>query len=185
MIRKLLNQRGMTLMEMLATMTLLTLLLSVAYPVFLIGVKTFDRGQTRSNLQDQVRLASLTVTKALRYASEVSIVSGTACPTPPLSSDPSYGYNFICVDSSGHAIKNLNLNLISSSYQATSLIEDPIGKQSFDLTFTMNAANAKILGFVIAGSSANESYQIQSEVSILNAAGNIQGTSGYKVIRYK
>jgi prepilin-type N-terminal cleavage/methylation domain-containing protein len=182
MIRKLLNQRGVTLIEMLAVMTLLTLLLSVAYPVLLMGVKTFDRGQSRSNLQDQVRLASLVITKTLRYTTDVGIVSGTVCPAPPFSTD-TYGYSLICVDTDGHAIKSMKVN-DSTSYQSTTLLEDPNGKQIFELTFTTNAAYAKIVGFVIVGHSGNESYQIQSEVSILNAKGNILGTNG-NMVRYK
>jgi prepilin-type N-terminal cleavage/methylation domain-containing protein len=173
MIRKLRHSNGFTLLELLAAIIISVLLLSVAYPVLLFGIKSYHDGQAKSSLQDQVQMASLTITKKLRYAQEVSISAETVCPSTLQS-----GYNYICVDSAGHSIKN------ASTLGTGNIINDASGKQSYAIVFS---ANGKLLNFDITGSNTESTYHIQTEISIMNASTSISaaGAIPYKVLKYK
>jgi Tfp pilus assembly protein PilE len=173
MIRKLLHSNGFTLLELLAAIIITILLLSVASPVLLFGIKSYHDGQAKSSLQDQVQIASLTITKKLRYAKEVSISAETVCPATLQS-----GYNYICVDSAGHSIKS------TSTVGTGNIINDTSGKQIYSIVFS---SNGKILNFDITGSITEDSYHIQTEISIMNATAVISdvGASPYKVLKYK
>ncbi|RAP74753.1 prepilin-type N-terminal cleavage/methylation domain-containing protein [Paenibacillus montanisoli] len=180
MIRNYFNQRGLTLMEMLAAVMILVLLLSLAYPLLTFGMKSYGQGQSRSSLQDQVQLASLAVTKTLRYAAEASMESVNQCPTTLQN-----GYNYICVDNTDHSIKHIVYNTSTNSFSTGQIVKDMSGSRSFTIVFSKNATNPKLLNFDITGQTSTQSYHIQSELLIMNAASDIQGTNGYSVIKYK
>ncbi|WP_308637366.1 PilW family protein [Paenibacillus silvisoli] len=175
-----LNQRGLTLIELLAAVMILVLILSLAYPLLTFGVKTYGQSQTRSSLQDQVQLASLAVTKLLRYASEASIETAATCPTTLQT-----GYNYICVDSTDNSIKHIVYNVSTNSFTSGPIVKDMSGKRSFTILFSKNATNAKLLNFDLTGQTSTQSYHIQTELLIMNASADIQGTSGFKVMKYK
>src|SRR5262249_28351376 len=127
----------------------------------------------KSNLHDQVQLASLSITKKLRYAKTVSIVSNwTACPSiATLRSDLArYGHaNYICVNASDpHSIKNIVYDPTTNDFTAANLVSDSTGRTSFGLTVFRTQAN--ILHFGITGTTSSQNYAIESDLTIMNLA---------------
>jgi prepilin-type N-terminal cleavage/methylation domain-containing protein len=173
------NERGLTLIEVLGAMTIFTMVIAVAYSALLFGMETFKKGETRSHLQDDLRLASQALIKEVRYATELEILNLTGCPTPI----PQDGYHYICLN---------NVNKIvykkASESSAGYLIDGSLGiNAEYNIIFRNHTDN-KILEFDLESKSKRQKYKIEkSKVKLLNAPAVIHpgGTSTYKVIKYK
>ncbi|WP_164545788.1 PilW family protein [Paenibacillus albus] len=170
--QKVLNSRGLTLLELLAAIVILALVLSVAVPVMLIGVRTYSGGQEKSSLHDQVQLASMMLTKELRYAKEVSIVSAAACPAS--------GFNCIYTGS----VTPKSILKKSSTGVTSNFIKDVKGKQSIQATFSYTTGN--LLEIDIQGdvAASARTYKIQTKIVLLNMTA-ITGLASGQAIQYK
>lgn len=72
--RLLVNARGLTLIEVLAAIVLLSIILAMVTSVYLLGVKQYKVQTQNINSQENVRLAMTVLTKAIRSASSVQVV---------------------------------------------------------------------------------------------------------------
>ncbi|KOR87700.1 PilW family protein [Paenibacillus solani] len=157
-----LDQKGATLIELLAATVLVTIVLSLVYSFYVFGVKSFQRANEQSELQDNVRLVSHTITNDLRYAREVKLLS--ACPASFTDTDPS---TYICVKKdtfssveqhiydgvSAHVTRRLDT--INPAYPVTYSIE-------FSIT------NDHLLSYSISSKAEGQSFKVESQVLLLN-----------------
>ncbi len=73
MIKYINNIKGITLIELLITMALMGLVLSVAYSFYSFGMKSFTGGTTQANAQMNARLVDDYLKKELRNVEEIEI----------------------------------------------------------------------------------------------------------------
>lgn len=66
---------GFTLVEVLAALLLYTVLIGSVFSLYLFGVNAYQTGAARLDLQQNVRLAVDFISRELRYANELEIVS--------------------------------------------------------------------------------------------------------------
>lgn len=74
--QKINQESGLTLVEVLVTLGILTMVLSVAFSMFLFNHRTYSRGEAQSQVQFDVRMASDFITTELRNVNEVSLNGG-------------------------------------------------------------------------------------------------------------
>ena len=67
--------KGFTLIELLVTLTIITIVIALGYQLLFFGGNTFDRGEERYVAQENALYASNFITKELRMASSVEILS--------------------------------------------------------------------------------------------------------------
>lgn len=67
------NQRGLTLVELLASLVLISIVLVMVSSIHLMGIKQYSVQSQDVKNQDQVRLAMAMVTNDIRQASDVEV----------------------------------------------------------------------------------------------------------------
>ena len=96
------NSAGLTLIELVISLSLLSVILGVGYNYFYLGTTTFSQGESQSQLQQNIRFAANYITRELRTAHLAEVKGGSF--TVPLT-DPHYDYIFI--DTSNGRITHL------------------------------------------------------------------------------
>lgn len=76
-IHKINNQSGLTLVELLASLVLITLVLIMVTSIHLMGLKQYNTQSQTIKHQENVRLAMTSLTKAIRRADSVYLISST------------------------------------------------------------------------------------------------------------
>lgn len=177
-----LNQKGLTLIELLATIVILTIVASLAFSAYKFGVNAFQRANEKSELQDEVRIASHVITSQIRFASEVQLLN--ACPK---SFD--LGFNYICFNSNDSSIEEHVYDTASATHVTrrivTKNVKDPI---TFSVEF--GKTSSSILAYKIISNKNQQRFEVNSEVSLLNIELNKKtittvGTSAYHALAYK
>ena len=79
------NKKGITLVELLIAIALLSIVLAAAFNLFFFNNRLFVRGTSLSQVQFDVRMASQHVTKELRNSSEISTTNSSLTNTIDLS----------------------------------------------------------------------------------------------------
>lgn len=153
-----LDERGVTLIELLASMSLLMIFLALAFMAYSFGIQSFQRADEQSELQDQVRLASTLVTDKLRYAGEINLLG--ACPTTPVA-----GYEYICTSSTKNTIQHTYEQ--GGTFQTVPLLTTrPSRTITYHLTFKKNDSTR--LTYIIASDLDNQSFEVASDLTLLN-----------------
>lgn len=67
------NNSGLSVVELLVALALLSIFLSMGFTFYLFGVRSFDTGERQSDVQQNARLAGDFITKELRVAERVII----------------------------------------------------------------------------------------------------------------
>lgn len=152
--RGLKNKSGFTLVELMVTIVIMGIVLTVIYNILLFGMGVLNTSQKNSQEQYEVRMATDYITKQLRYANSITFLT-----SEPLSSP---GYNDIYTkDESG--IKYLKV-------RQNGLTEIPPGLSEFQnvkLVFNSFDNDKGILEFTI-GSTMDSKYDIKTKVILLN-----------------
>ncbi|KOP64992.1 hypothetical protein AMS62_06810 [Bacillus sp. FJAT-18019] len=154
-----LDQKGVTLVELLAATVLVTIVLSLAYSFFVFGVKSFQRANEQSELQDNVRLVSHTITNDLRYAREVKLLS--ACPatfTAPFS--------YICVNSTSSSVEQHVYDGVSGYVTRKIDTINPTYPMTYSIQFSVT--NNHLLSYSINSQAEDQSFKVSSQVLLLN-----------------
>ncbi|OPA80248.1 hypothetical protein BVG16_05775 [Paenibacillus selenitireducens] len=177
-----LDQKGLTIIELLAAIVLLTIVLSLAFSSYAFGVKSFQRANEQSELQDQVRIVSHVITSKLRYASEVELLS--SCPT-----NLTEGFNYICMNSNKKTIDLHTYDKTTSAHKLQSLntasSKHPI---TYDIAF--QKTNDHLLSYSLKSMADQQKFDVQSEILLLNLDLNavsikITGSTPYQGIAFK
>ncbi len=69
------GEKGFTLVELLAAVTLYTILLGSVFSLYFFGVNAYKMGSIRMDLQQNVRVAADFITRELRYAHQLQQIN--------------------------------------------------------------------------------------------------------------
>jgi prepilin-type N-terminal cleavage/methylation domain-containing protein len=144
--------KGFTLVEVILSMALLGLIVSLAFSLFFFGLNTFGLGEKQADVQFDVRMASQFISHEVRYAKEVEILNSL-----PATLDNSF-YIYVKEESNG-----------TKYIFSKSLTEEKkfaVGNNT-DIMFN-SSSPGKTLYFNIYDMAKGTPYTIESEVYIQN-----------------
>lgn len=147
-------KHGFTLVELLVTLAILSIVLSAAFSMGSFGNKAFKKGESKSEVQSNLRLAADYITKQLRYASNVSLTNDDETTSKIETNE------YIYIDSSGmlkHYANGVTNDIVKISN----------GDVAKPLTFSTDAGT-NVVNFTLDGSSGKEAYSLSSSVYLLN-----------------
>ncbi|WP_158702706.1 PilW family protein [Paenibacillus faecalis] len=176
-----LNQKGLTLFELLASIVLLMIVASLAFSAYNFGVNAYQRANEKSELQDEVRIASHVITSQLRFASEVQLLN--ACPS---SFEP--GTNYICTNE--RSIEEHVYDTVSASHVTRRIVTDNLKDPPITYSVEFGKTSSSILAYKIISKKNQQRFEVNSEVSLLNMELNKEtittvGTSAFYALAYK
>jgi prepilin-type N-terminal cleavage/methylation domain-containing protein len=174
-IKTLKTNKGVTLIELIVSLMILSIALLIAYSLFFFGNRTFSKGVDQFNVQSNIRLASDYITSQIRYATDIQILGSMDSNkiSDPFNAIDAYE-NYIFYD--GERIVRL------SKYSSNSFLIGTGGEVTFSST-----SPGEILNFTVSGVDSQQNYHIDSEVKPLNLSlngGSINTGTGY-VIYYR
>ncbi|SHE28682.1 prepilin-type N-terminal cleavage/methylation domain-containing protein [Alkalibacter saccharofermentans] len=164
MNRELRSNRGITLVELLVALALLSLALVVAFNIFFVSRQTFITGVDKSAVQQDARFIGNRIANELRFAKEVS--------TSTIA-----GEKHFRLDLDQHDVTN-NLyrvkiteysaagNIESTSYVGNYVIQDGV-------TYTTGGTSKNVIDFTINATTGNQSFPVESSVKLMNVFANI------------
>ncbi len=149
------SRKGVTLIEMLIVLGLISVVISVAASMFLFGLKTFAHGNAQYGIQSDVRLASDYIQKQVRYATSVEVIDA------PSIYDAGYSYIYFddATDELIHKAWNLTTNTHDTTFQHSFLFEFP------ETGFTLNNSN---LTFTVKAIDGTQHYLISTQILLPN-----------------
>lgn len=153
MINKIKKKNGVTLVELIIALTLLTLVISLGMNFLLTGSKVFSKGSSQYNIQSSVRFASANISDMVRFASSIEILAAN----PNTLTDP---YDYIYLDSGDLIHSFIN----DAGNRAQRIL-------AYDLTalsFENNSVDEQLLGLVLTGIENAQEYQIDLGVALPN-----------------
>lgn len=145
---------GFTIIELLVSLAILVIVLSIGYRLLFFGENTFAKGEKRYSAQESAQLASDLITRELRFAHNVIIL-----PDFPSTFDDDKRYFY--VDENG----------VLKHYLGYGNIVDAVGSLNLDVEFTnlsFSKSSDDILGFSISTESGSSNYFTESAIQILN-----------------
>lgn len=162
MTRRLLNEKGVSLVELLIALAILGIVLDLGMVFFNHTQNSYDRNETKYIAQSNVRLASDFINHELSYATEVSVINAGDVPNTASGDD-----NYIYVGNNG-SITHLDsatgvrtVNPLTSKGRSYDL--------SFDRTGTGKGTN-KILEYSVTDS--GDGYNVESKINPANLESN-------------
>ncbi len=159
--RRMHEDKGLTLVEVLLVTVLIGLVLSVSYSLYFFGTSAFSRGETQSVLQQKVRVAASRVVEEVRFAWEVEFIDLEEEAVPAPSEDTSDPWQYIYVEpESGH--------LVHQTASGTRTILDEA-----EPALTFNRAGDRILKIDLSADLQGTTYRTETEVLILNLVENL------------
>lgn len=161
------NQNGITLIELLIVIGIMGVVMSLGFSFLMFGTRTFKLSGERADNQFDVRMPTDFVSKEVRYADKVQIL--TSVP----ASQPANTYD-IYLDASDQLIYNKN-GVITTIPGVTGVD---------DYTFNVSRTSLNTLEYKI-GKSGTTKYDVTTQVVILNIeASGIDGTGPGIGIRF-
>lgn len=146
------DYKGFTLLELVIVLALIGIVFSLAPALNLFGIKAFAKSENKSNVQFDARMAADFITREVRYASKVEILTSA-----PSTFDDDYCYIYSDLSADPQVIKYKDKNGFKIIASFTSLT---------GLNF--KTADHKVLKYNIDGVYKRESFSIESEVVPLN-----------------
>lgn len=179
-----LDQKGVTLIELLAALVLLSLVLSLAVSAYNFGMHSFQRTTQRSDLQDHVRIISHTITNELRYANEAKLLD--SCPAP---ASLKAGYDYICLSSDGTSIDQMQD--AGGTHDIWSVVAASLKDSvTYDLEFNIDSGSSSLLNYTIESRNGNQTFHVETKLSLLNmellesGAITTAGSGPYRAIEF-
>jgi prepilin-type N-terminal cleavage/methylation domain-containing protein len=143
---------GFTLIELIVTIAIIGIVLTMAYSMGAFGSMSFNNGAAKSDIQSNIRLAANYITKELRYSSNAIIL--TELPTTPDSTR-----NYIYVDNDGILKQYYNGDI-------TNVLGNTSNNSSKTLEFTIE--NSETVYFNIQENYKDQTFQLNSTILLLN-----------------
>ncbi|MBU3182040.1 PilW family protein [Clostridium psychrophilum] len=165
--KKLVFKGGFTLVELIITIGIMGIVLTMAYCMGDYGNKSFNNGSAKSDIQSNTRLAANYITKELRYSSNAEIL--TALPTT-LDSTKKYIY----VDN----------EILKQYYNGhiTNIVGDNANNIKTTLQFQIQDSGT--VDFSIQENLKNQNFKLNSTILLLNIGNNILANNTGPVISY-
>lgn len=170
--KKYFKNKGVTLIEVILVLSILTVVISTAFSMGLFGNRIFNKGTSKSELQSNIRYAADYISKQLRYASNVSLTNDDD------DSSKIADNQYIYVDSNGmlkHFANGVTKDIVK------------ISDSNFFEALKFNASNGKnVVSFTVSGWTKDESYSVSSSVYLLNqnTGVSIQKTENPTAVSY-
>lgn len=173
-IQKLINsQRGMTLVELLVGIALLSAVLAIGYTAYSFAYNSFTRGEARSDVRQNVRLAADFITQELRYATHVRVFNAIPALSDFAPGGDHEGYKSIYVD-------NGSFKYVNSEGNEESPFSSIDGRITlYNLSF--NLTEGMFLEYEVKHTSG-DGYGIDSKLKFLNSLEEIVGNLGIAVV---
>lgn len=171
------NKKGVTLIELILVLAILTIVIGSAYSLFSFGSKTFTGGSKQYNAQNSTRLIVDYITKEIRFATDLSVQS-VSLSENQITDNEHYSYIYIKNGSLHHSLYDLATNSRNSRVLQGDISE---ANSSF------NKINNSTLGITMTSNGNNQEYFIDTEVNLPNfklMSASINGTSDL-ALRYK
>ena len=158
------NQKGFTLIEILISISLLSLVLLMTYNMHLFNYKVFNKGSSKADIQSNLRLNAEFISDKIRYASNLKILANK-----PSIFDPLKQYIY----SEGGVLKFYDVGTIKD-------VAGNLGDVSSTIYF--EDKDSQTVTFKVNGTQTDESYEIDSSVYMLNVgAGGIGESNGVAI----
>ncbi|HHX74446.1 MAG TPA: hypothetical protein GX699_06045 [Firmicutes bacterium] len=166
------NEKGISLIELVVVLALLTVVLAAGFNFFSSGMTIFAFADKRASVQQAVRLVSDAVTREIRYAEEAIIID---------VSDPSAfadtGYNYIYQE--GNTVK-----LRRKGSATGSPIAGAAGEVSLEINFSYVSTD-NILDYTVSGEQPGSApYSVTASVMLLNAD-SVEGEESGRALKFR
>lgn len=163
------NRHGVTLIELLVAISIMGILINVAYALFDFGNKSNSISIKQQDIQSSIRLASDIIVNKTRYASHLEIWD----PSTPLDSSYNHIYqssgNLMIKEMGSSATKIVNSDA-NTTYSILFTLGDTTGhgiRYNNQVNF-INSNLDNILEYDIDGVKSGREYSVETEVNILN-----------------
>ncbi len=181
MIKK---RKGITLVELLIVIAIMSLVLSGVYSLYGFGNKTYKNGSNQYDIQSRIRLAGDYIKKQVMYATDIKIISESDLNTAIAAGIKPYE-NYIYFNSTDNTITHMNC-FFKKNMSVGNLEE-------FRFEFNNSIAPPsppippKELRFIMTGREGDKKYTISPEIYCLNVhlSSDIAGDSREKVLYFK
>lgn len=153
------DKKGLTLIEVLISLAIMGIVLAAASSLHIFGLKSFNRGEERYNLQSGLRETARNVADTVRIAEDVEILA-----QKPAAATFEMDKKYIYIDStSGKSVVKL--------YKG-GVITNISGEIEGTVSLSFNrGSSGKILAYNISGESKTQKFTEESEVFIQNIKG--------------
>jgi len=160
------NKKGITLIELIVAVAILSSIIAVACSFYFFGTNSFRSGTKQVNVQSYARLAANAITGELRFATSAQTISSLTNYTFDTTK------NYIFVDSHNNIIRkvnNVNSDLVTAPANTTC-----------ELSFTLKGSN--LVNTNVKYTSSGNSFIADPEFQILNLGDStIQNTQGIAI----
>lgn len=163
------DQRGYTLIEILAVLVIVLMLLGAVSTVMIFSQRLFISGSQQVNLHNDLRLASEKITRELRFAFFLEIIDESDWD---VSTVDSAEYSYIYLD------RETNTLIKLKDSKSNAISENVISDVFF-------VGNVSTLLFTLDGEGGGASYSLDSSVRLLNYRCNLFNNPGNPIaLRY-
>jgi prepilin-type N-terminal cleavage/methylation domain-containing protein len=156
--KKLDFKSGFTLIELIVTIAILGIVLTMAYSMGAFANISFNNGSAKSHIQSNIRLMSNYITKEIRYSSDVTILK-----TMPDDEDIKPNKKYIYIDN--------EMLMQYANGKATKIFEDTSSNIVTTLKFEIQ--DSKTVNFNIQETLKNQTFQLGSTILLLNIGNHI------------
>ncbi len=170
------NSKGVTLIELVITLAILSIVLLGIYGFFRVGSNSFMIGSRQYRSQSDVRLAIEAISKEIRYATEVKLLS--TIPSS-IGIDDKYNYFYVKDGSLVHSLYNNGAVRNIHSYGQ--------GIQDASDFNTEQVGEFQSIDFHLLGQDGNQNFDLHADLSMPNINLNenyIPDTIGAVAVKY-
>ena len=168
MTRSFRSAEGITIVELLITLSLLGVVVAIVYSIYFFGMASFTRSEQLAVDQQEAREVMRVLVEDIRYATDIKVLQNM--PEDPDGNDI---YVFV---------KDGNVHRLSGNQQIV------IGNaESFltNLLFTASPEEQETIHIIVTVGAGSKQYEINTSVLVLNlGSGALPANSG-PVLRYR
>lgn len=155
------NIKGITLIELIVVMALITVVLGVTYSIFIVSRKSFDIGVNKTIVQQDARVCTNKITKELKLAKSIS--------TSPIPSDDYYKLSLKPNATTGYN------SVINTKYNSSGsvVMEQEFGSFIQSMAFKTATNSSKIVQFNLVVTTGKQTIPINSSVQLINTTADL------------
>jgi len=160
------NNRGVTLVELAISLTLIGIVLAIGINLFFFGEKLFSSSNNAYQLQSPIRLTESFISSDVRNATSITIV------TVPITPEPGFNYIYL---------KDSKISHYSNGTTSDKTEAIMVDQNIFKIKKDSNGRN--FLSVSLKGSVGGETYEINTDILLNNIVN--QGEAEGKAVKYK
>ena len=164
------NNKGITLLEIIISLAIVGLLLTLTFNLFFFGNEVFARGSEQYNIQTSVRMSTSSITDTVRYATALYIESNK----PDTFEDQ---YHYIYYENGTVLYSYID----SDNTRKTRFLGTDITSLEF------NKQSDRLVNMSVTGVERNQTYEINMDIGLPNMEmknNDVFGTTG-SVLKFK